>query len=70
MHNFPKSAIVDASYLNTVKPDLNIVKLITREQATQGEIVPMANETKLIHCVTTNSYPAFVESIKQDFAKQ
>ncbi len=70
MHNFPKSAIVDASYLNTVKPDLNIVKLITREQATQGEIVPMANETKLIHCVTTNNYPTFIDSIKKDFAQQ
>ena len=70
MHNFPKSAIIDATYLNTVKPDLNIVKLITREQAIQWEIVPMANETKLIHCVTTNTYPAFIDSIKQNFARQ
>lgn len=70
MHNFPKSAIVDSSYLNSVKPDLNIVKLITREQATAGEIVAMANETKLIHCVTTNNFPKQIESIKKDFAQQ
>ena len=70
MHNFPKSAIVDSTYLAWVKPDLNIVRLVTREQATQGEIVPMANETKLIHCITTNNFPQQVEAIKQDFAKQ
>ncbi len=70
MHNLPKSAIVDSSYLNTVKPDLNIVKLITREQATQWEIVAMANETKLIHCITTNNFPQHIEAIKQDFEKQ
>lgn len=70
MHNLPKSAIIDQSYLSTAKPDLNVVKLISREQAIQGEIVPMANDTKLIHCVTTNNFPAFIESIRQDFTKQ
>jgi hypothetical protein len=70
MHNLPKSAIIDSSYLSSAKPDLNIVKLIAYAQAVEGEIVAMANETKLIHCITTNAYPNFVEAIRQDFTKQ
>lgn len=70
MQNFPKSAIIDSTYLAWAKPDLNIVRLVTREQATQGELVPMAKETKLIHCITTNNFPQQIEALKQDFARQ
>gem|GEM_PF-2143714 len=70
MHNLPKSAIIDSSYLSNAKPDLNIVKLITREQATQGEIIAMANETKTIYCITTNNFPQHVAAIVQEFHSQ
>jgi len=43
-NTLPKSAIIDKAYLSAATPDLEVVKMITRDEAQKGEVVAMQKD--------------------------